>query len=64
MLGLFSSYEYIDFVYKHKLDENEFSVSTEEIKAVLDGVSFSEPSIYIWLSDYLKNGEKELLSKV
>ena len=64
MLGLFSSYEHINVVYKHKLDENEFSVKTEELKAVLDGVSFSEPSIYMWLCDYLKNGENELLSKV
>ena len=64
MLGLFSSYEHINFVYKHKLDENVFSVNTEEIKAVLDGVSFSEPSIYSWLCDYLKNGENELLSKI
>ena len=64
MLGLFSSYEHITFVYKHTLDGNEFSVKTEELKAVLNGVSFSEPSIYMWLCDYLKNGENELLSKV
>ena len=64
MLGLFSSYEHINFVYIHKVDNNEFSVNTEEIKAILNGVSFSEPSIYSWISDYLKNGEHELTVQI
>ena len=54
MLGLFTSYESIDFVYTHELDG---------IKEILGGVSLSEPEVYLWLTDYLSEGERELLNE-
>lgn len=60
MLGLFTSYESIDFLYCHKVGEKEFEVSTRELKNVLDGVSFTTPEVYLWLSGFLKEGEAEL----
>ena len=60
MLGLFTSYEDVDFLYKHKVGDKDFEVDTSELKKVLDGVSFSLPEVYLWLSDFLKEGEQDL----
>lgn len=60
MLGLFTSYENIDFIYRHTVNEKTFEVDTSEIKSVLGDVSFSAPEVYLWLSEYLKEGEDEL----
>ncbi len=60
MLGLFTSYENINFVYKHSVDEKVFEVDTNEIKNVLGDVPFSAPEVYLWLSEFLTEGEQEL----
>lgn len=63
MLGMVTSYENVDFLYVHKVDDNEFMLDTREIKKILGGVSLSEPDVYMWLSEYLKEGESELINK-
>lgn len=63
MLGMVTSYENVDFLYVHKVDGNEFILDTREIKKILGGVSLSEPDVYMWLSEYLKEGESELTNK-
>lgn len=60
MLGLFTAYEDIDFLYRHRVDEKTFEVNTSELKAVLEGVSFSAPEVYLWLSEFLREGEEDL----
>lgn len=60
MLGLFTSYENIDFLYKHSVNKNTFEVDTAELKNVLGDVPFSAPEVYLWLSEFLKEGEEEL----
>ena len=60
MLGLITSYEDINFVYLHKVNGKEFSFSTGEMKEILGGISFKEPEIVLWLSDYLKENEADL----
>ena len=60
MLGLFTSYENIDFQYTHRVDEKEFLVDTAELKNVLGDVPFSAPEVYLWLSEFLSEGEEEL----
>lgn len=44
----------IDFVYRFKKNENEFVLSTRQIKDILGGVPLSEPEVAVWLKDYLK----------
>ena len=61
VLSLITSYEDIDFYYLHKVDEKTFEVDTREIKNILGGVSFSESEVYLWLSEYLAEGEASLL---
>ena len=63
MLGMVTSYEQVDFLYLHKVNEKEFSFDTREIKKILGDVSLKEPEVYMWLSGYLKEGEAELTSK-
>ena len=63
MLGMVTSYENVDFLYLHKVNEKEFSFDTREIKKILGDVSLKEPEVYMWLSGYLKEGEAELTSK-
>ncbi len=60
MLGLITSYEDVDFVYTHKVNDNEFSLDTRDMKEVLGGISFKEPEVLLWLSEYLKENEAAL----
>lgn len=63
MLSLFTSYENIDFVYSHEVDGNTFEVDTRKLKEILGGVSLSTPDVYVWLSEYFKEGENEILNQ-
>ncbi len=60
MLGLFTSYENIDFTYRHSVNDKAFEVDTGDIKNALGDVPFSTPEVYLWLSEFLSEGEKEL----
>ncbi len=60
MLGLFTSYENINFLYRHSVGSRIFEVDTTEIKNVLGDVPFSAPEVYLWLSEFLSEGEQEL----
>ncbi len=60
ILGLVTSYEDIEFKYRHSVGGETFELSTAELKNVLGDVPFTAPEVYMWLSDYLKEGEEEL----
>lgn len=60
MLGLITSYENIDFVYYHRVNEKEFTIDTREIKGILGEVSLNEPEVVLWLSGFLNENETEL----
>ena len=60
MLGLFTSYESVDFYYRHETDGKVFEADTRELKKVLNGIPFSEPAVYEWLNSFLTEGEQEL----
>lgn len=42
-----------DFIYRLKVDENEFTLSTSELKKILGDVPLSEPSVTQWIKEYL-----------
>lgn len=42
-----------DFIYRLKVDEKEFTLSTSELKELLGGVPLSEPSVTQWIKEYL-----------
>ena len=60
ILGLVTSYENVNFVYTHKVNDKEFAFNTAEVKEILGDVPFGNPDVYLWLSEYLSEGEEEL----
>ncbi len=60
ILGLVTAYENVDFLYTHQMDDKEFVFDTAAIKEVLDGVSLSTPDVYMWISEYIAEGENEV----
>ncbi len=61
LLGLLTAYENVNFIYKHTVDEKDFIFDSAKVKEILGDVSFSTPDVYMWLSEYITEGEKELL---
>lgn len=59
---IITSYEEIDFIYCHIYEEKKFSINTKELKNILNGVSFKTPEVLLWLLEYLRDGENELIS--
>lgn len=43
-----------DFIYRYGIDENEFTLSTAELKGILGGVPLDEPSVAQWIREYLQ----------
>ena len=42
-----------DFIYRFGIDEKEFVLSTKELKEILGDVPLSEPSVTMWIKEYL-----------
>ncbi|MBQ2828881.1 MAG: ATP-binding protein [Clostridia bacterium] len=53
ILTLITMHEDIDFVYRFKIDENEFVLKTSELKAILGEVSFNDIDVRMWLQGYI-----------
>ena len=56
ILTLISGNESVDFLYHHIKDDKEFIFDTKEIKKILGDISFNNPEITLWLSEYIKEG--------
>ena len=63
ILGIVTSYNDVDFVYKHRVNGAEYSLDTRELKEILGDVSFTQPDVMLWLRDYLNENEAELYAK-
>ena len=61
--GLIQCNPEIDFVYTVRADGEQFTADTRELRAVLDGVPFSEPAVALWLREYLAENTEHLLQK-
>ena len=55
-----ASFEEIDFVYTHRVDDSEYVLDTREMRKILGGVSFNTPDVMAWLSEFIKENEEEL----
>ena len=60
MVTVVSGSPQIDFVYSHKKNQKVFKMDTKEMREVLGDVSLDEPSVLIWLDEYIKEGLSEL----
>jgi sensor histidine kinase YesM len=52
----------IDFVYSHRIDGNNFSLDTREIRAEMEDLSLSDPVVIHHLAETIRSSLKELIS--
>ena len=43
-----------DFIYRFGIDDRIFTLSTQELKLILGDVPLSEPSVAVWIKEYLE----------
>lgn len=65
LMTLFSSHPEIAFTYRYQYrakgeEMQEFSISTEELSQILEGVPLSTPSVYIWVKDFIRENMEGL----
>ncbi len=61
MVSLISMNPDIDFIYTHVYCRKEFRLDTRELRAVLgDEVKFSEPSVAVWIGEYITDNLTEI----
>ncbi|MBQ4349249.1 MAG: sensor histidine kinase [Clostridia bacterium] len=60
MISLITMNLHIDFLYRRKLDDREFTVDTRQLKEILGDVPLNEPSIAMWITDYINENTKQL----
>lgn len=53
-------HEDIDFVIKVARNRNVFEFKSEDVKNVLQGVSFSQPEVSTWITQCIKEGIEEI----
>lgn len=54
----------IQFIYCHTVDDRSFSVSSQEIADILDGVPLTQPDVLSWLHGYLSDNIANLYGGV
>jgi hypothetical protein len=52
----------IDFAYSHRIDGNDFSLDTREIRAEMEDLSLSDPVVIHHLTETIRSSLKELIS--
>ncbi len=61
MISLITMNLHIDFIYKRKTDDKEFTVDTRQLKEILGDVPLNEPSIAMWITQYINENTKQLM---
>ena len=49
----------IDFLYRYKVDDREFTLDTREFREVLGGIPFDNPEVSEYIKEYLKENKEE-----
>lgn len=52
---------HMDFIYRRKINDSEFNVDTRQLKEILGDVPLNEPSIALWIEQYINENTKQLL---
>ncbi|GHV16426.1 histidine kinase [Clostridia bacterium] len=50
----------IHFVFARGIDAKTYTIDTDEMKEVLEGVPLNDPSVLSWLSEFINEQEEEL----
>ena len=51
---------HMDFIYRRKINDSEFNVDTRQLKEILGDVPLNEPSIALWIEQYINENTKQL----
>ena len=51
---------HMDFLYRYRIDEREFTLDTRQLKEILGDVPLNEPSIANWIKDYINQNTNQL----
>lgn len=60
LMTLISANPKIDWVYEHALDRQSFIFDTRQVKGILEEMPLNQPSVLIWIKDYLLSQEGQL----
>ena len=60
IMSLISMNPDIDFIYTHFYEQKSFTLETRELKAVLGDVKLSEPSVALWVKEYVSENLTEI----
>ena len=61
MISLITMNLHMDFLYRRKVDDKEFTVDTRQLKEILGDVPLNEPSIAMWIQQYINENTKQLM---
>jgi hypothetical protein len=50
----------IDFVYIHKVNDDEFKLDTRDIRQIIGDIPIEHPEIINWIQSYMKDGLNEI----
>ncbi len=64
MTTLITSEDNIDIIYKHIVNNEEFELSTSELKEILGEVPLSQVEVVLWIKDYINDNLKELKNRL
>ena len=56
LIALIAANPEISLRYVQRVDDKEFVLDTDEIKAHLDGVPINEAPVLKWIADYVREG--------
>ena len=60
MITLIQADGRMEYLFRYEIDNDSFELETKQIKELLDGVNITEPSILLWLKDYIDENLKRL----
>ena len=50
----------LDFVYTHRVEDEQFVADTRDMKSILNGVPLSDMQVSLWLKEFLQEGISNL----
>lgn len=53
----------IDFIFTHAVCQEQYTLDTREIRAIMGDIPLCEPDILAWLTDFLKENESNIEGK-
>lgn len=60
LMSIIALNEQCQFVYRHRRDEREFTISSAELRQELAGIPLDHPQIAAWFREYVRELEKTL----